>query len=226
MRDYTVEQSSLNLKWAYARMVPFVPTPGTPSFAALCKGLSPYNLEPARITVDAPSSRFGDVTLGIGLLNNRVALRLTPGFLELHVSDLYDGDEEKLLSIVDLAFAVVNEVDPDSSQGEAHVRLASHLKLAPLENFAVLHEHLRMSDSISEFIPEAAAYQIDSTKASNTKELRVVIAKSLAFEDALFVDVNAVYAGPIETAALAKQVESDFELVAARLGLKEKVDSV
>jgi hypothetical protein len=226
MREYTVEQSSLTFKWTYKRIMPLVPTPGTPSFAALCGGLAPYDLEASRVTIEAPTIRFGDVTLGIALLNNRVALRLTPSFLELYVSHLYVGDDEKLLGIVDAAFAALKEVDSDSSQGEAHVRIASHLKLAPLENFAVLHEHLKMSDSVPDFIPEVAAYQIDLTKESRTKELRVGIAKSVPFEDALFVDVNSVYGGPIETAALAKQVESDFNLVVEKLGLTEKAEAV
>jgi len=115
MREYTVEQSSLTFKWVYKRIMPLVPTPGTPSFAALCKGLAPYDLEAARVTVDAPTTRFGDVTLGIALLNNRVALRLTPSFLELYVSALYVDDDEKLLGIANVAFAAMKGVDPDST---------------------------------------------------------------------------------------------------------------
>ncbi len=226
MREYTIEQSSLTFKWTYKWIMPLVPTPGTPSFAALCKGLAPYDLEASRVTVDVPTTRFGDVTLGIALLNNRVALRLTPSFLELYVSNLYDGDEEKLLGIVDVAFAALKAVDPDSRQGEAHVRIASHLRLAPLENFTILYEHLKMSDSIPDLIPEAAVYQIDLPKESGTKELRVVIAKSVAFEDALFVDFNSVYSGPVQPAELARQVESDFNLVVEKLGLKEKADTL
>jgi len=225
MRDYTVEQSSLTFKWSYKTIMPFVPTPGTPSFAALCKGLASYELDASRITVDAPTTRFGDVTLGIALLENRAALRLTPSFFELCVTSLYEGDDEKLLGIANAAFATLKEADSDSGQGEAHVRIASHLKLAPLENFAVLHDHLKMSDTVSDLIPEAAAYRIEMPKESQTKELRVVIAKSVAYEDALFVDVNAIYPGPVDTAALAKQVEADFNLVVEKVGLKEKTEA-
>ncbi|HBB97710.1 MAG TPA: hypothetical protein DC054_20205 [Blastocatellia bacterium] len=223
MRDYTVEQTSLNFKWNYKRMMSFVPTPGTPSFAAICKGLTSYELDASRITVDAPTTRFGDVMLGIALLGNRAALRFTPSFLELYVTSLYDGDEERLLGIVNAALTALEEADSDSAQGEAHVRLACHLKLAPLENFALLRDHLKISDTITDLIPEAAVYQIEVPKESRIKELRVVIARSVAYEDALFLDVNIVYPGPLETAVLARQVEADFNLVVEKIGLREKV---
>ena len=201
-----------------------MPTPGPPSFAVLCKTLAAYDLDSSKVTFDAPCTRFGDVTLGIALLENRVPLRLTPVFLELYVTSLYVGDEEKIIGIVNGAFAALREVEPDSSEGEAHIRIASHIKLAPLENFALLHDHLKMSDSVSDLIPEAAIYQVDVPKESGAKELRVAIAKSIPFEDSLFLDVNAIYPGPMDTASLATQIESDFNLVAERIGLKEKTE--
>lgn len=225
MRDYTVQQSSLNFKWNYQTIMPFVPTPGTPSFAALCKALAAYGLDASRITVDAPTTRFGDVTLGVALLENRAALRLTASFFELYVSSLYEGDEEQLLGIADAVFKILKEADSDSEQGEAHIRVASHLRLAPLENFAVLRDHLKMSDTMAGLIPEAAVYQIECPSESLLKELRIVVAKSVAYEDALFVDVNAIYPGPIEAATLAKQVESDFYLAVEKIGLKEEIET-
>lgn len=203
-------------------MMSFVPLPGTPSFAALCKGLAAYGTDASAVTVAAPTTRFGDVTVGIGLLGNRAALRFTPSFLDLSVTNLYDDDRTKLPEIVTAAISALQQVDSDSAQGEANVRIASHLKLEPLENFAILHDHLNMCQTISDLIPEAAAYQIQVSGESRTKELRAVIAKSIPYEDALFLDINAVYPGPLDTAWVARQVEADFNLVVGKLGLKEK----
>jgi hypothetical protein len=139
----------------------------------------------------------------------------------MYVSSLIVGDEEKLVRILDLSFPTLSEIDAEVREGEAQVRTASHLKLAPLENFTLLHEHLIGPESNAKLIPEAAVYKIDVGDASKTKELRVVIAKSIAFEDALFVDVNSVYDGPLVIPDLAKQVEADFESVIGILALEE-----
>lgn len=151
MREFTVERTSVNFKWTFKRMIPSLPGPGTSAFASLCKGLQPYGLTPSRVTVEAPTARLSDVALGIGLLDNRVALRITPADFEMFVSELFEGDESNLVDIGNLSFAALLEVDEEAGQGNAELRVSSHLKLAPLENFAVLHEHLRLAESIPGF---------------------------------------------------------------------------
>ncbi|MGH9930526.1 MAG: hypothetical protein ACREA9_15045 [Pyrinomonadaceae bacterium] len=222
MREYTVEQSSLNFKWSLKRMIPSLPGPGTPAFATLCKGLQPFGLIPSRVTVEAPTARLSDVALSIALLDNRVTLRITPADFEMFVNQLVEGDENNLVEIANLSFAALFEMDDDARQGKAEIRVSSHLKLAPLENFAILHEHLRLAESIAGFIPEAAVYQVEVSESPETKELRVVVAKSIVFEDALFIDITAPYDGEIDIPKIARQVELYFELVTEKLGLTEK----
>ena len=222
MREYTVERTSLNFKWTFKRMLPSLPGPGTPAFATLCKGLHPHGLSAARVTVEAPTARLSDVALGIALLDNRVALKITPADFEMYVSDLYEGDQANLVEIANLIFGALGQVDEDASQGNAEVRVSSHLKLDPLENFATLHEHLRLAESVPGLIPEAAVYQVVVGESPDSKEIRVVVAKSIAFEDALFIDTTIPYDGRIDILKIAEQVELYFSLVTEKLGFREK----
>ncbi len=226
MRQYSVQQTSLTFKWVFKRLIPSLPGPGSPGFPALCRILHPYGLNASGVTVEAPSSRLSELTLSLSLLDNRVALRMTCGFLEMYVSSLITGDEEKLVKILELSFPTLSEIDSEVGEGEAQVRVATHLKLPPLENFTLLHEHLIGPASNAKLIPEAAVYKIDVEDASRTKELRVVIAKSIAFEDALFVEVNSIYDGPLAISDLAKRVEADLESVIGILGLEEGPEGV
>src|SRR5258705_12633134 len=115
MRAYTVEQTSLSLKWTFHRMLPSLPGPGTPGFADLCKGLHPYGLLPAAVTVDSPTTRLGDLYIGIVLLDNgRLTLRLSCSGLELFLKELFIGDEEILVQIVDLVFVALSSIDSEA----------------------------------------------------------------------------------------------------------------
>ncbi len=93
MRTYTVEQTTVNFKWAFQRMLPSLPGPGTPAFADLCKGLHPYGLTPSNVTVDSPTTRLGDLYIGIALLdNNRLTLRIACTGLDFFLKELFIGD--------------------------------------------------------------------------------------------------------------------------------------
>src|SRR6266480_1562447 len=145
LREYTVEQSSLDFKWTFQRMLPSLPGPGSPAFAELCKGLHPYGIAPSAVTVDSPSARLGDLILSIGLLSGRVTVRFSSATLEIYVRELLVGDEDKLIPIADLLFAAANTIDPEAIQGQANLRASSHLKLQPGEIDSLLSEHVNQS---------------------------------------------------------------------------------
>lgn len=129
MEEYSVEHSSVECRWLFKRMLPSLPGPGTPPFARLVKGLHSYGIDPSGITVDAPSSRMGDLVLGIVLLEKRVAVRITASSFELFVSALYVGDEATLVKIAELILSALREIDAEADQAEAKIRTSSHLTL-------------------------------------------------------------------------------------------------
>ncbi len=223
MRAYTVEQTSVNFKWAFQRMLPSLPGPGTPAFADLCKGLHPYGLTPSAVTVDSPTTRLGDLYIGIVLLDNgRLTLRLACSGLDFFLKELFTGDEEILVRIVDLMFVALGSIDVDAIQGKANIRTSSHLKLLPGECEAMLREHTKL-ESAPSLIPDAVVYKVDLGSDSKAKELRVVIAKSLVYPDAIFLEINADYEGPFYAATVAEQVQIDSERITELLGLTEQV---
>ncbi len=220
MREYTVQRSSLNFTWTFDRMLPSLPGPGSPAFAELCKGLHLYGMIPSMVTVDTPTIRFGDLNVGIGLLDNRVTVRFTSAAIEIFVNELLVGDEEKFISIADLVFAAVRAIDPDATQGKAALRAYSHLKLPPGEVDRMLEEHSNYTQHVPAFIPDAVVYKV-SLEESRAKQLRVAIAKSLAYPDAVFIDINADYDGPITSAELAEEMNHDSERIMEKLSLAE-----
>lgn len=221
MREYSVEHSSFTFKWTFKRMLPALPGPGTPGFAELCKGLHPYGITPSKVVLDSPTSRLSDVTLGIGLLDNRVAIRITPSALELTVNDLFLGDEEKLVPIADLLFAAVSSVDTDATQGTANIRVVSHMRLAPGEAETLLGEHTSAAAG-SLLALDAVIYKVRLGKESRAQALSITLAKSLAYEGSIFVDMHGDYEGPATPTELAAHISADYERLIEVLGLKEQ----
>jgi hypothetical protein len=144
---------------------------------------------------------------------------------ELFVRELLVGDEEKLVPIADLLFVALKAVDAEAIQGQATLKTSSHLKLNPGEYDSLLREHTRFSDNVPSFAPEAIVYNVQPEPQSKAKELKLIIAKSIAYTDALFVDITAEYSGPIEPAELALQMNLELERIIEILGLKERVET-
>lgn len=205
-------------------MLPSLPGPGSPPFVELVKGLHPYGIAPSKVTVDSPSSRLGDIFVGIALLDDRLTVRITSSSLELFLKDLFVGDEEKLVPIVNVLFVALTAIDSDATLGTATLRASSHLKLAPGELDKMLADHARFSENVPSLVPDAIVYKVNLGEDSKAKELRVAIAKSLTYADSVFVDISADYEGRITPAELAEQMNTDADRILAMLDLKEQAE--
>jgi hypothetical protein len=225
MREYTVEHASQTFKWTFRRMLPSLPGPGTPAFAELCKGLHPYGMTPSKVVVDVPSTRLGDVSVGIGLLENRLTVRFTASTLEILINELWVGDEEKLIPIADLVFAAAIAIDADAIQGKANVKTSSHLKLAPGDTEAILSEHTNLDRIPAAFAFDAVIYKVNLGEESKAQDFRVMLAKSLAYENTLFVDITGDYEGPATPTELATYINTDDERVMEMIGLQQRIET-
>ena len=221
MIEYSVEHSSVEGRWLFKRMLPSLPGPGSPPFAKLVKGLHSYGIDPSSVTVDAPSSRMGDLVLGILLLEKRVAVRLTASSFELFVSPLYEGDETALVEIAELLLNALREIDAEADQAEAKIRTSSHLSLTSANAEMFLVGHLKLSAPDEGLVPDAVAYKVSSGEGIRASGLRVVISKSIAYKNAVFVDVFADYSNAPALEELAAWVSSDFEVIMKLLALTE-----
>jgi len=224
MREYTVEQSSLIYRWTFNNLLSSLPGPGTTVFGALCRELRPYGISPSGITLDAPTTRLDDVILAISLFDERVKLRLSYGWFELSVDDLYEGDEVALVKIVEALFKVLKEIDANADQGRTYINIYAHLSLSPLEADLFLHDHLHGGKAIADLIPDAFAYKLKTNNTAEAQDLRIVVAKSLRFPNALFVSFSSEYPIPGPPSQVAEQISKDYQQSLALLGLKPKTE--
>ena len=221
MNTYVVERSSVEARWTFDRMLPSLPGPGTPAFAKLTRALHPYGITPFGVSVDAPSSRMGDVVLTIVLLEKRLELRLTAASFELFVHELLDEDEPRLVDIANLVLDAVRETEPEIGEISVKYRISSHLSLPAMGINEFLKEHQVPKAPGLGLVTDAVVYRVDKLEKFNSAELRFVITNSVAFKNALFLDVNATYPKVPSVAVLAKWISADFEAIMDLLGLTE-----
>lgn len=208
-------------------MLPSLPGPGSPAFAKLAKALDPFGISPSGVTVDMPSSRMSEVVLSIVLLDKRVGIRITAASFELLVNGLFVDDDSSLITIVDSVFDALRSVDSEWVAGTLSHRVTSHLRLTNenAQEFLAMHQ---VSDTVGlGLVMDAIAYKVhrhegDSVHAS---EIRFVLAKSLLYKNALFVDLNATYPELTDTATLLTWMNSDFDRTLAMLDLFEATDA-
>jgi hypothetical protein len=220
MIEATIEKASITYRWTFERILWVLPGPGTPIFAALSKALHPYGIPPSAIVLEAPTSKLDDVILGISLSDPRATLRLSYGWFELDVNDLYDEDIPALIKIVELVFAALSEADEDVHRGRATFHHYAHISLSAPDPEAFLAEHLPLSRSVSGLIPDALAYKPTLSGRVDIQEMRAVITKSLAFNNAVFIQFTVEYISSGTPAQSAERFTQDHLHILELLGLK------
>jgi hypothetical protein len=165
---------------------------------------------------------MSDVSIGIGLLDNRLGIRITPESIDFALNELLVDDEEKLIPIADLVLTAVRAVDEDAIYGTANFKTTSHFKLQPGENAELMREHQGFEESGLDL--DAVVYKINLRDDSRAQDFRMAVAKSLAHEDAIFVDTSVNYEGPATPTELATYVNADVERALELLGLREKAE--
>src|SRR6267142_4950354 len=106
MPEYIVKETWSSYRWTFVRMAPTIPFPGTPLFQTLLGALQPYVIAPSDVSLESPSQRLSDVALIIGLVDQRITLKITYGGVELIVNRLFAEDVPILLDISEKLFGV------------------------------------------------------------------------------------------------------------------------
>jgi len=223
MREFEIEQVSLNVKWNYERIIPSLPVIGTEAFGILCKRLAPFGLSASRILADAPTNKLGDALMTIILLEGRLGIKFSVSSFEIIVDDLYEDDERNVIDVADIIFEALKKIDPDVENGKANIRLMYHLKLSPNENTKILSEHLNLFGNNPNLSPEMAIYQVNLEENTILENSKVAIAKSVAYENAVFLDVYLDYSKIENTAKFAENVQKDVIEIFEIFGLKEQI---
>lgn len=200
-------------------MLPWLPTPGNKGFLSLCKGLGKHGLLPEGMELEAPSTRINDVVLILSLLGNRLRVRLSYGWFEFLISNLYEGDEPGVIDVANQLFTTVREIDNEMSQSAGEYRSYAHLKMRPSQADELIRENLG-NGNCSALIPDAFAYQLTWKELNEGERARIVVARSLQVEDGLFVDLTVNYLSPQEPAQMVERINQDYVRALSLLGLE------
>lgn len=224
MIEFRAEQSSVTYRWAFEKILAALPTPGTKTFATLCRELGPYGIAPTGISFESPTSVLSDVVYRVALLDGRVALRISYSGFEMVVEPMFPGDDDLLVKILVSVFGVLGEVDPNASAGKAEVALTSHLTLLTKDVDTFLLEHLTQTNAQLNFIPEAFAYGVRPTDSTNKREFRVVVMRSVRFKNAVFINFVLSSEAPESPARTAEITSAESERTLTLLGLTPERD--
>lgn len=219
MRQCSVEQSTVVYRGNFAQMLPWLPIPGNKGFATLAKGLSKYGLSPASLEIEAPTNRLNDFVLAMSLLTDRLKLKLSWGWFEFLIGNLYEGDEPNLIEITNVLFATLAEIDSEMRQSIGKYQSYAHLKLGPSQAEDLLRENLGGLGS-SELVPDAFAYRLKWKELKEEESARIVVARSLRVDDGLFVDLTVEYVSPDEPARMVDRMNQDYDRALSLLGLQ------
>jgi len=213
MREFEIEQVSLNFKWTYKTIIPSLPIVGTEAFGILCKKLSPFDLSASRIIADAPSNKLGDAQITIILLDGRLGIKFSISSFEIICNDLLEDDEQNIVDITAITFSALHKIDADVTDGNANINLRYHLKLDENENIKILSEHLSLTNNNPNLSPEMAIYQVNLNENSAMQFAKVAIADSLAYKDSIFFDMSLDYSALGNLNEFASNIKNDVVMI-------------
>ncbi|MBZ5624522.1 MAG: hypothetical protein LAQ69_38355 [Acidobacteriia bacterium] len=218
MRQYTPVQSSLTCRFAYRNVLPGLPVPGTPAFSQLCKELKKFGFSGEKYILETPSGKLSEARINIPLLQDSLSLRLHYEWFEVVIPVLIEGAEKSAIDIANTALAALALLDDDARNGDLVVHSLAHLKLASEDPDSYLSEHLIGGSEFCQ--PDAFALTLNIGGDKAHRKGRVVIARSLGFAGALFVDYEGEYPGAEFRPALVEEVRSEYKWRLQDLGLE------
>jgi len=212
LQIYQIEQASLVYRWSFLRMLPALPGPGSVPFGTLCKELHPYGLLPSEIFIDASSSRLSEVSLGMNLLNGRLAIRITFAWVEFVIPNLLDEDESALLKVAEIVTSALSEIDVDAPNGNVQVNYRAHLSMVELQPESFLDSYLRSDTDKPQLIPDGLAYKINRNgNVVDGEDIRLVFTRSLTFPDGIYIDLSIVRQTEGDPLGVGRRLAADIE---------------
>ena len=209
MLTYEIEEAALLYRWSFDRMLTYMPGPGTSPFRTLCGRLQKYGVAPADISIDAPTSKLSEIILSIWLFGSRVLIRISFGWAEMYMKGLGEADRAALLDIGDALVMTLKEIDEEIGKGHVNITSRAHLSLPPYQTAPFLQRYLNAT--IQNVSPDAFAYKLQFQSEANIQEARITFAKSLVFDNALYIDMAIDYRIEDEPLSPALRFEQDLD---------------
>lgn len=217
LNEFAILRASLSLRWSCNHILSALPLPATPAFRQLLKGLEPYGLAPQDVSAEVPGNRLSDVALVVLVARQAISIRITYSGFEITIPHLLEEHLPFLAPIAEVVMTVLREIDHEADSGKLRFSYNAHAKLKPGLARQMLNSHLTAGPGL---VPDAFAYNVRAEDRSDILDMRLVIARSLFFEEALFIDFMSEYGGMGVPAAAAKKIGDDYYAVLAKLNMQ------
>ena len=225
MPDYRVKESSLTWKLAFRKILSVLPVPGTTEFENLFERLAPSGLRAEKYSVENPTgqiTKLSEARVILSLLDDAIVMRIGYEGLEVLVpvvtADMYDAARA-------IAGIVLECLMPEAAAGPGTMTVQSfaHLELENGDAAGYLSEYFTIGDA--RVTPDAFALNLASLEASLVGTCRVVVARSLRYPGAVFIDYTATYPpiGPMPLSTFVDHARRDYGEYLAMIRLSLKV---
>jgi hypothetical protein len=226
MLEFVTKLSSVTYRWTFSRMLATLPGPGTEGFGLLSRELNPFGIKAAKVVLEQPSNRLGDIGWNISLIDDRVAVRIFYEAFEV-IIDFIDSiheieDSEALKKIAETVIKASKKIDADADKGQAKIWWRAHVELQGQDVDQFLAEHLPRSNVDKRLIPEAFSYKFKWVDLVAIQEPRIIIARSLLFPQSVYIDFYSEYGEPAEPSRHTSQFNKDALRAIEELGLHPK----
>lgn len=185
-----IEYASLRATWKFNQMLHQLPTPSTEAFALLVKQLVPFGITSRSISIETPSYNLADVSFIIELVNPKIRLKITYEEIELLSDNVQAEDVLNILKIMNIAFESLEKLDSETKNGVGETKINLHLTFLDEKVEDYLSERVSDKLSQSKATPEAIVFVLKDEATMDKFSTRITVAKSNAFENALFLELG------------------------------------
>lgn len=218
MHEFRIQQASLSCRWACTRLLPALPAPGSVWFGDLLKRLEPLGVTAQDLAVEAPGNRLSDVALTISFSRREILLRLTYTGFEIVAGRLLEEHVSVLPQLGDIAIGTLKAIDSEATKGRLLFSYTAHIALSPGVAEQILREQLGTGNG--SLLPEVFGYRIQFEGRPEILNIRLVLARSLFYDHALFVDYAAEYSGMEASTLMTEKIGKDYYSSLERFGLR------
>ncbi len=215
MASYRIENATLSTEWKFNHILSELPTPGTKGFANLVQGLQPFGLTDRGISLQTPTNNLSDVRLDLALPDHRATVSIGYSYIILNAGEVFDGEAATLLRIIQAVFSAMVEVDPKTEQGKGTTRVSLQLPLLDEQADAFMARFAKKQEGPPTIIPDAAAFIVKHDETSQEARTRIIFARSIHYDNALFCEVSWEY----ESDIIGKPIDFLGRLVAEELNI-------
>ena len=190
MYNCEIEFANLNISWQFPFMISQLPAPSTEAFDFLVRGLRPFGISARSVSIEGPTTNMDDVSIEIKLLNYQLNLSITYSGFEITARDVDEDDAIQILQILPVVFKSLEKIDSEVVKGIGSTKISLHLRLFEKMVDEYISERVSAKINNKNFNPEALVFSLDIDEITKHFPTKVTIAKSLAVDNGLFLEIN------------------------------------